>query len=183
MITLLGVDTGFAALGYAKISLTSADPGSIAQAQMGVLRTAKTAKKKNVYAADDNLRRIAELARDLDPLLEGVAVVCIEAQSWPRNASVSAKIGMAWGLVGALCARRSIPIVQVSPQNLKKALTGKPTATKEEVETGVRERFSLDFETLLSGVPGTMYEHAFDALGAVVASWDSEVLQLLRKMI
>jgi crossover junction endodeoxyribonuclease RuvC len=176
MSKLLGIDPGFASLGWALVELL---PETERVIQMGVIRTAKSTKKRSVRASDDNLRRIGELTQSLEPMVytPGAIAVCAESQSWPRNAGSSAKVGMAWGVLGALAAIRGVPIFQASPQEVKKAVTGKKTASKLEVQIALEVRYG----PLKWPPQKTLREHAADALASVVACLDAPGIQVVRR--
>jgi Holliday junction resolvasome RuvABC endonuclease subunit len=111
-----------------------------------------------------------------------VRAIAAEAMSFPRNASNSAKMALCWGVLASIAEARGLPIVQTSPQALKRAVTGSATADKAEVQFGLLRRFGNDVEELFIG-PDGLREHAFDALAAVVACLDSEPLRLARSMV
>ena len=178
---VLGIDPGLASLGYALVELTSED---VIVLSMGCVRTKKTDAKRKVRASDDNIERIREVFRNLYPLTDGIMAICSESQSWPRNASACAKVGMAWGVIGALSELMDVPILQVSPQQLKKVVCGDGTASKAEVAAALNTRFGRDFsiELVENGVPSSAHEHPYDALGAIVSCLDDEVLRLARRL-
>lgn len=179
---VLGIDPGFSSLGYALVDLKGTD--EVVVEGLGCIRTEKSSKKGKVLASDDNTRRARELFRALLPLMEGVVAICTESQSWPRNASSSAKVGMGWGVIAALSELMDVPILMASPQGLKRAVCGKATASKEEVQEAVDKRFGRDFgsELVDNGLAKTYHEHPYDALGAVLACLDDEVLRIARRL-
>ncbi len=192
---ILGIDPGFASLGYAVLNLDATGP---TVATLGVLRTAKTDKKHRVLAADDNVRRCRELALPLAQLMlsgavgyvappAGVAgfvermrttstlsLVCAEKMSFPRNASAAAKMAMSWGMIVAYLHHHGLPLIQASPQDVKRRVTGSSSASKEEVQKALIKRFGRGLLRMLKGIPEGQHEHAFDALAAAVACLDSE---------
>jgi Holliday junction resolvasome RuvABC endonuclease subunit len=178
---VLGLDSGFAASGYAVVEL--ADP--LVPIALGVIRTAASAKKLKVKAADDNMRRGREITKLINPTIRSnIVAICMEAPSLPRNASTSFKLGIYYGIIASLSEMHDVPVVQVTPQALKKGVCGKATASKDEIARALDLRFSRNFadELVQRGIPAGMHEHAYDALGTIVASEDSEVLRLARRM-
>jgi crossover junction endodeoxyribonuclease RuvC len=176
----LGIDPGFASLGYALVDVSVSE---VVVGSLGVITTEKSNKKQNVLASSDNLRRARELARLLQPLVQEAGVICVEAMSFPRNASAAAKVAMSWGVLACLSELSDVPIVQVSPKELKQAVCGDATASKEKVAEALDRRFARSFgaELVGRGVAKSLHEHAYDALGTVVASLSSEVLRALRR--
>jgi len=174
---ILGFDPGFAAFGVARVSLRPDGEDVLA---LDVIVTEKSDRKREVRATDDNLRRMADLTTELDRMLTpDVLAICSESQSWPRSAGVVAKVGMAWGVIGALATLRGIPILQASPQEIKKRVAGSKSASKEDVQGALEARYDA-----LPAWPrqATRVEHAADALAAVVACLDHPTIMLARRL-
>lgn len=169
----LGLDPGFKSLGWAHVRI---DRRSEMIADLGLLES----EKRGGRATDDNVRRTREIARALSPLFEGVDVVCCEAMSFPRSASVAAKMALAWGVIVCLAEARELPIVQVTPQALKIAVCGDKTAPKEAVLSSLSRRYP-ELLIHLEPLRRTAHEHPTDAVGAVVASLPSELVRGLRR--
>lgn len=183
MKLVLGIDPGFASLGWCRFGLGKTPQDDLVLG-MGVIRTDKSAKKVNVLASNDNHRRICEIFKVLFPLAQEVVMFAAESQSWPRNASSSAKVGMAWGVISSLSELLGVPLLQMSPQALKKSVCGKKTASKEEIAAALIERYGIVIDdVLLKDVPQGQKEHAFDALGSVRAVLDGEEVKLARQMM
>lgn len=198
---VLGVDPGFASCGFAVLSLgdSEADDQVVT---LGVLRTKPSSNKQRVLATEDNVRRARDLAtsmralhdcgsmipvthRGVAALFEGgdrIRLVCAERMSFPRSASAAAKVAMVWGLIVANLERRGVPLLQASPQDVKKRVAGNPAATKEAVELAMLKRFGRGLHRMLKAVPKGEHEHAFDALASIVACLDSEEGRMARML-
>lgn len=87
--------------------------------------------------------------------------------------------GMAWGVVATLAEACRVPILQVSPQELKLRVVGKKTASKEEVQQALEQRYG----DLPWPPQRTLREHAADGLGAIVACLDSDVVLMARRQM
>lgn len=172
---VLGIDPGFASCGYALIHVGTTGETVV---ELGVLRTEKSAAKRQVLATDDNVRRTRELARPLTELVQRADVVCAESMSFPRNASAAGKMCLCWGLLVGLVFARDLPLLEASPQEIKKRICGRRDASKEELERELVRRY----EPLPPEVPASLREHAYDALGAAVACLDSDVIRLARRL-
>jgi crossover junction endodeoxyribonuclease RuvC len=177
---VLGLDPGFSCVGFALVRL---DGDELHPTEMGVIRTEKASKKQNVFASEDNLRRAREITAVLNKILRAhpVQAMCAETMSFPRSSSVAAKMAMCWGVVAAFSELMNIPLVQATPKALKKSVTGRADASKEDIIEVLRKRYGEEVEGLVDGVPPSLREHPYDALGAVVACRDSELLRLLRR--
>lgn len=199
-VTLIGLDPGFAAIGYAVCVCDRTTEGQrrFRVLRMGLIRTEKSDKKREIRAADDNVRRAREITVAMDRLFrtgatqEGVALpippvraVCAEAMSFPRNASNAAKIAMCWGVISALIHTRELSIVQASPQEVKQALCSRKDASKAEIREAVESRFGADLSGRIYDADGRVltrkdrFEHPYDALASAVACLKSEVVQAL----
>jgi Holliday junction resolvasome RuvABC endonuclease subunit len=174
---IIGIDTGFASFGLADLQFGGG--GVLELLRATVLRTEKSAKKKEVLAASDKLRRVAELSTGLSEWLDDdVVAICCESMSLPRQAAVSCMIGLAFGMLGALAQQRDIPILQVSPQNLKLAVAGSKSATKDEVIAAVSKMFPKTPWPKATG----LHEHMADAIGAVIACLQHPTILAVKKM-
>lgn len=186
---VLGVDPGFASVGWSVLKLL---PSGEELVEMGVIRTEKSAAKRNVRASEDNLERAKEIAAAFQTLIDKyrVQLICAETMSYPRNSSAAAKMAMCWGVLAALAHQYGIPIAQATPQEVKKAVTGRKDSSKEEVQEAVRSLFPVlqggeakhGGPYILRAVPRSLWEHPYDATAAVVACRQSEVLLFARRV-
>jgi len=197
-IVLLGIDPGLRSFGYAAIAFPR-DPSSdvMRVEDFGYFGTQKATKKQHVYSTEDLLKRGRELATFLDALIvkqqhdrARLVAICAEAMSWPRNASAVAKIGIAWGVILTTALRHRLPILQASPQEIKKRIAGRLDATKKEVEEGVLRRVqranadhlgTTVFAEAAARIPKTVQEHPFDAAAAAITCSAAEMVQLARR--
>ena len=178
---VLGIDTGLANLGWALVEMT--DEG-LTLLHAGTVQTKKSTRR--VRVSHDRVRRMQEQARYLMkevPFEEAVAVV-FEEQSWPRNATNCAMIGMSWGLCVLLCEQLKLPVLQAETGEIKKAVTNKKTASKPEMETWLRARPGFEnIAEFLEGLPKTRREHPVDACGAVIAMEHHDTLRALLRAV
>lgn len=173
---VLGVDPGFAALGLAAVDVS---PDGEHLVDCWVVTTEPSTRKQAVRDSEDNARRAREITRALQTALDvhRPTVVAAETMSWPRNASSAAKVALAWGALCALLERGGLPLVQASPQDVKRAVCGVKNASKDDVALAVEARFpEVTWPT-----KATLQEHAADAIAVVVACLDSELVRLARR--
>ncbi|MBS0585922.1 MAG: crossover junction endodeoxyribonuclease RuvC [Verrucomicrobia bacterium] len=115
-------------------------------------------------------------------IFEGITVVIdahlpealsIETQYVDKNVQSAIKLGMARGTAIVAAAKKGLPVFEYSPTNAKKAVTGRGSATKEQVAQMLK---------LLLGIQElTMPEDASDALALALAHMHrKEPLDLLR---
>jgi Holliday junction resolvasome RuvABC endonuclease subunit len=188
---ILGIDPGFASVGFALVQLEKA--GTMRLLDIGVVRTQKSQKKQNTLASEDNVRRAREIAAWLEAYVQGLApgwpslgrqvsAVCAESMSFPRQASVAAKMALSWGILAAVLEQHQLPLVQSSPQAVKKYLCGANSLSKKKVQILVQRVFPLPvlLKAGLDKVPMSQREHPIDALAVVLACQRSDVINALR---
>lgn len=189
------IDPGFAFLGYGSAVLHEASEEVVS---LGVIQTEKSDKKREVLASQDNVRRAEELYDELSyavTLAEArvsqrnatahkrvkpsIQAFCMEAKSFPRNASAAAKISMAIGVSIAVARQRNVPIIQASPQEIKLAVCRKKDASKKEVEDAMIARYP-GIDKMLTGLAPTKRNHAYDSLASMVACLNNSTIRVLR---
>jgi crossover junction endodeoxyribonuclease RuvC len=180
---ILAVDPGFAKFGYSIISIgKTADEDK--PVRMRVLTTKKSNKKANRLAAEDNIVRAQYIAQSLLDIRKryDYKVICAETMSYPRSSSAAAKMSYGWGVLVCLSTLYDIPILQNSPQEIKKSLCGKNNASKQEIQDKLNQVFSR-CDWLSRKICRTDKEHCYDALAAYYACRKSTFLQLLRQNV
>jgi Holliday junction resolvasome RuvABC endonuclease subunit len=188
----LGIDPGLANMGLAVVRREKQDSIWTQEVKyleqilyLGVFSTEKDAEKVT-SVSEANVVRSRKLYTYLSTLIssqrEAVQVICAESMSFPPNAASAAKIAMCWGVLSAVAERCRLPILQITPKALKKEVGGRKDLSKKEVELALRKRFpDQNLEPLLTGITRSKYEHCFDALGTIVASFNHEYLLLLEQ--
>ena len=177
---ILGLDISMTATGWAIAELKG---DKLNLLRCGVIATKKS--KEKVATTLDSIRRARSIYVELGKVLSSelglrIDLICLEAMSWPRNASSSIKMAIAWGAIAPLLADR--PLIPIGPMALKMAVSGKKTASKEEVASGVRSLMPLATSRVLREFvqKASLQEHCWDALGAILASMKTEKFQLLK---
>ena len=181
---VLGLDPGLAHFGWAVVEIGVDFERVLA---VGVFRTKKSMRRRNVRASSDLHRRGVELARGLATVIAThgpIHAFCAEALSSPRGASAAGKLQRSWGIVDDIVAGFDAPLLEATPQELKVATAGRATASKADVMAAVEARYP-GAEALVrfrSGFPSGQWEHGFDAVGAVIASLDTVELRMVRQL-
>ncbi|HLI52731.1 MAG TPA: crossover junction endodeoxyribonuclease RuvC [Acidimicrobiales bacterium] len=129
----LGIDPGLSRCGYGAVR---SDRGRLEPVVYGHLATSP---------GEAVATRLATLWDDLESLLEDVRpdVVVVERVLFQANARTAMSVGQASGLALAAAARRGLPVVQYSPNEVKLAVTGYGSATKEQVQAMVAALLGL----------------------------------------
>lgn len=182
--TILGLDPGFASFGWALVEVSRAADGAPVALPFtcGVIRTAKATAKEHIFAAEDVVQRATQIYKALGQIMNHADVVSAESLSYPRSASVSAQMGVAWGVVASLVAERNLPLVQLGPQAAKKALTGLKSASKAEVQAAVELKLPAA-APMLEEILASKREHAADAFGLALCALDSESVRAMLRML
>jgi crossover junction endodeoxyribonuclease RuvC len=120
---ILGIDPGTNIMGYGVISVTGNNLHLLA---LGVL-------KLNKY--DDHHLRLKFIFDRMISLIEQYHPdeLSIEAPFFGKNVQSMLKLGRAQGVAIAAALSRSLPIFEYSPRKIKQSITGKGSASKEQV--------------------------------------------------
>lgn len=191
--TLLALDVGFSNTGYTVWCKS-------APVDAGLLTTAKSTKK-STRVADDYSDRASKLAADLRTLCQvrNVAGIIGELPSGgSRNARAAVQMGMANAVVSATAALIGLPVEWCTPTDVKKAMTGTRSASKNDImqraidlyggdcevkriltpktQKGYQERVTYTF--LGKDWPAGKFEHIADSIGAYRAMATSNLIRL-----
>lgn len=178
---ILGIDPGLANLGVAVVAVDLRADLVAQVLHVDTLQTDYLARKRDLRVATDNTRRARELSVALQKLDKQypIGAVCAEELSHPRSASAAIKVAIAWGAIVNFAAARSIPIVELPPQVIKRSVAGAKSASKQRVKAALDE--------LYLAVPWPYGErggsdkipHAADALAAATAGMESDLILAL----
>jgi crossover junction endodeoxyribonuclease RuvC len=120
---ILGIDPGTNVMGYGVIAIKGQ---KISLLQFGVIHLSKYSnheiKLKKIFD------RILSLIDDYLP-----DEVALEAPFFGKNVQSMLKLGRAQGVAMAAALSRDIPIAEYAPRKIKQSVTGKGTASKEQV--------------------------------------------------
>ncbi len=164
---VLGVDPGLAHCGLALLSVARTGLPSVRVLRV---RTVETKRPKHQSACEATHERALRLHLSLRSFVGPHIPLAIatEAMSFPRNASASQKMGVAWGVLSAFAASLAVPLLATSPQQIKKRLVGTVSASKEEVGEAVSAKLGARYVSLVTAFKKTDHEHIHDAAGAAL---------------
>lgn len=174
---ILALDVGFRSLGYAVFD-TNGDPVAC-----GVIRTEKSSKKLKVRTADDNALRAGKIARELKEVIDTHQVRGIVGElpsGGAQSARAMSQMSMATAIVATICELCDLPSEWATPADVKVALTGSKTASKDECMDAARRCFQ--WKGLK--VPGAKaeFEHIADACGAFKALATGNLVRLICRL-
>ena len=172
---ILSIDPGMGHLGWAVLRLGPKRKGSTEDGlellSAGHVGTKPTTKK--ILTSLDNVDRLKKIMKCLGTAIdgydEGQGFIVAEAQSWPRNSSACAKIGMVWGHMVSLSEEWEWPLIQVQPQEIKEHMTGKRSASKDAVQKAVLKIYPKAAGMLEDLAKGKR-EHPYDAIAAALTA-------------
>jgi Holliday junction resolvasome RuvABC endonuclease subunit len=194
-MVVVGIDPGLAATGWAWLLVGSDCAPRLHSA--GAILTKPTAAKLRLHSVDDTAERIRHLAHQVHDMIairqaESPVVVAVEAYSTPRFAAAAVKLGFAWGAVVATLRHLRVPVVQLTPQQVKKALGIRPPPratrprTEREKEDARQARKQLvgwrmdelmpGSRDLLAALAAGEVEHATDAAAVAYAALKTDVV-------
>ena len=147
---IIGIDPGTSILGYGVIKVTGKTPEVLA---MGVVEL----KKYNDHYV--KLQKIFERVRQLIDTYNPDEMA-IEAPFFGKNVQSMLKLGRAQGVAMTAALTRNIPIFEYAPLRIKQAITGRGSASKEQVATMLQH--------ILKFKESPKYLDATDGLAAAV---------------
>jgi Holliday junction resolvasome RuvABC endonuclease subunit len=175
-VVVLGLDPGLASLGACALALPS-------RRVLGadVFRSAPSARKRAVAASDDRYRRARDLAAWFGAVVDRwqPAVIAAEAMSFPRSGVAIASMALAWGVLAAIVHARGLPMVQVSPQEWKRTVSGRKAVADADLYPLLDTVGGADVAAHLAAanIPRGQHVHALDALGVALWSQSAEVVR------
>ena len=131
---ILGIDPGTTIMGYGIIHIKG---NKIKLIQMGVLHLSKLRshelKLKKIF------ERTLQLVDQYKP-----DELSVEAPFFGKNVQSMLKLGRAQGVAMSAALYRNIPIFEYAPKKIKMAITGKGTASKEQVAGMLKTILDID---------------------------------------
>lgn len=180
-LILIGVDMAFANMGLVRMRYEQHDLGhQLKCLDFKLVQTSEDNPGKVVRKSSTELRRAKELREALYSFCMGADYACVEVPSGSQSASAARALGIAVGVL-ASCP---IPILEVSPKEVKlAALPNIKNASKAQMITWATERWP-DAPWLTAKSKGvTRYindnEHLADACAAVCAGINTEEFKRL----
>jgi len=133
-VLVLGIDPGTAATGYGVVS--RAPDGHVSLVECGVIRTS---------SGEPLAERIREIHTEIVGLLERHRpfAMAVEDVFQGKNVRSALTLGHARGAILLAGALGDVPIAEYAPREIKKAVVGTGSATKEQVAFMVKQQLRL----------------------------------------
>ena len=132
--TILGIDPGTRILVFGVISIIGKKPKL---KELGVINLKK--EETHFLVLQRILLEVSKLVRKYKP-----DVMAIEAPFYGKNPQTMLKLGRAQGAAIAAGLLKDIPIYEYAPTSVKLAVTGKGSASKEQVSAMVQSILGID---------------------------------------
>lgn len=161
---MLGCDPGFAKFGMA-LTAVNLDTMTVRPIRID-LAVSKKNSSKQVLVSSDDVRRISDVRNQVVAMATQADLIMSEVPSGGAKSHAAAK---AMAYATAILASVQLPLIQVTPLQVKFAATGDKHASKAEMIAWAREKHgALNWTKTLKD------EHMADALAAVYAGIESE---------
>lgn len=131
---VMGIDPGTVVTGYGVISRAQA--GGVKLLECGVIRpTPRTPLPSRILQIFQGIEEVLDRFRP--------SAVSVESVFQGKNARSALVLGHARGAILLACALRELEIAEYTPVEIKKAVVGHGSATKDQVGLLVQERLRL----------------------------------------
>ena len=151
---ILGIDPGKNIMGYGLIGIIGSKTELIS---IGIIKLSQfdnhALKLKHIFDRVTSI--IVQYVPD---------EVALEAPFFGKNVQSMLKLGRAQGVAIAASLAKDLPVFEYSPRKIKQSVTGKGTATKEQVAGMLKQIFKFD------AMPQNL--DATDALGAALCHFN-----------
>lgn len=164
-VVVVGIDAALSNMGLVMCIVDAKKQAIVEVIKMELVKTSPQ-DKKVVRRASDRLRRGRELLRALQQFCYGGTIATAEIPEGSQDAGAAWALGVATGI---LCAC-PLPIVEVSPREVKQASVGSPSASKEDMRKWAYERFPNAPWKEHNGKRTLDNEHLADALASIEAA-------------
>ncbi|MDY5024063.1 MAG: crossover junction endodeoxyribonuclease RuvC [Candidatus Egerieousia sp.] len=131
---ILGIDPGTQILGYGLIRIIGKRAEFI---DMGVL---------NLRKERDHFKKLQLITENVTALIERFSPdeLAVEAPFYGGNPQTMLKLGRAQGAAIASALLKDIPVCEYAPRSVKLAITGRGSASKEQVAMMVKSMLNID---------------------------------------
>lgn len=132
-IKILGIDPGIARLGWGVVEEVR---GKARAVGYGCVETHRT---------QSHAQRLATVHKELARLIKKYKPdrIAVEKLFFSKNVKTALSVGEARGVVVMTCATLHIPVVEISPKEVKQALTGYGGADKQQMQRMVQLMLGL----------------------------------------
>ena len=180
-IPVCGFDPSFRNWGIAS-SILDLETGVLDTPVLHLVKTAEEPKEKQVRVNSYDLEAAETLYKEILPIAQKAKVIFVEVPHGSQSANSMKGYGVCIGILGAIRAT-GIPFVEVSESESKKVMTGKRTATKEEMISAASIWYpDADWPMHGGKITAGRAEHMADAIAAIHAGVKTQQFQNLMRL-
>lgn len=189
----IGIDSGFATAGVAVVEFeTNALSNRLFVVDFQFFSSDRSDKKRTLLETEDNVRRAKELADFYSQIFAKfnqkpyrIVGIGMESMSWPPHKMSCAVMGIGFGVLIAEINFLHIPLLQASPQAVKKFICQKHSATKEALQSKLNNHPDLSWkpDDWKITTSKTKREHPYDALAVAMTCSRSDLVLSARRMV
>lgn len=180
-IPVVGFDPSLRNWGIAA-SVLDLTTGYLETPRLSVIQV-KDEPGKQVRKNSKDLHIAEQLGRAVLAEARKAKAVFVEVPVGSQSARAMASYGICVGVLGVIRAE-NIPIIEVTPTEVKTALTGNRNATKEEMITEALSLYpEANFPTHGGKLNYAKAEHVADAIGAIHAGAITPMFQNLMRLL
>lgn len=182
VLYIAGFDPGFKYVGYALVAF----PGRSIVC-LGTAYTEKSLRKGSVRQASDVIRRSRDVWGEIRSQWRDLPnVLCMETMPNLRNSTVRANINFVAGALALYSDLLDIPLLEATPIEIKKAICGNGSASKEAIIKKMEARYP-GVKWPVTRVRGAesieMASHAADALAAIETCLDDPAVLAIKQTL
>ena len=151
---VLGIDPGTANIGFGILKIPKNNKRKIKCVEYGVIHT---------NLEDSPGKRLKKIDREISKLIRknSPEIIVLESLYFSKNKKTAMSVSQAYGVMFLIAEKKKVQISQLTPLQIKQAVTGYGWASKLEVQEKVRAMLKLN------NIPKP--DHAADALAAAIA--------------
>jgi Holliday junction resolvasome RuvABC endonuclease subunit len=170
-LRVLGIDPSLSNFGFAA-GLLDITTDTLKISELKLIETVPEKKGKNVRQSSLDYTRAVALYEALTENVAGADMIFVEMPVGSQSSRAQTSYGICIGLIASIT---DIPVVQVSPSEVKKATVGSNTATKDEMIAWAFERHpGANWKLNKLNKPLRKMEHVADAVAAIEAGLKSQ---------
>lgn len=179
-IHVLGMDPSLRHWGLAlgELDLTT---GELLWLKLQVIEP-KEETSKQVRKNSKDLELAELLVRGITPWVNQAQAIFVETPVGSKSARAMASYGVCVGILGAVRAAGT-QLIEVTASEVKVALAGKKSATKEDMIAAAIEFYPDAGWPMHKGQPANKSEHLADAIGAIHAGVRTPVFKNLMRIL
>lgn len=178
-IPVLGMDPSMSAWGLSA-SYLDLESGVLDTPRL-ILIEPKDQSGKQVRVNSKDLHKAEQLAATVLKEAEQAKAVFVEVPVGSQSARAMASYGICVGILGTLRAK-GIPLIEVSPSEVKLAFTGNRNATKADMISEAIALYPTANWNYHKGKPVAKSEHLADAIGTIHAGVHTPMFQNLMRL-